>query len=192
MNGRHDGSRRVVDAQPGAAEGAPELLFTDNDTNRHRGNDKTAGANRDAVRTRERPVAPRLTAAETEAHRAFIATLGTLSIFTAIALLYSGGSSIQADRLPDTLNFLGQGFGIGQFRITWGIVVVILLVATGLVVRTQHRLLTRQLDYQPDAVAGLEDVILRLKLPRHRVRAAGLDRSCDVGRRAPALARWRR
>jgi DNA polymerase-3 subunit epsilon len=34
------------------------------------------GANRDAVRTRERPVAPRLTAAETEAHRAFIATLG--------------------------------------------------------------------------------------------------------------------
>lgn len=59
----------------------------------------------------------------------FIVTLGTLSIFTAIALLYSGGSSIQADRLPDTLNFLGQGFGIGQFRITWGIVVVILLYA---------------------------------------------------------------
>ena len=59
----------------------------------------------------------------------FIVTLGTLSIFTAIALLYSGGSSIQADRLPDTLNVLGQGFGIGQFRITWGIVVVILLYA---------------------------------------------------------------
>ncbi|KRE42557.1 ABC transporter permease [Knoellia sp. Soil729] len=59
----------------------------------------------------------------------FIVTLGTLSIFTAIALLYSGGSSIQAARLPDTLNFLGKGFGIGQFRITWGIVVVILLYA---------------------------------------------------------------
>ena len=59
----------------------------------------------------------------------FIVTLGTLSIFTAIALLYSGGSSIQADRLPDTLNFLGEGFGIGQFRLTWGIVVVILLYA---------------------------------------------------------------
>ncbi len=57
----------------------------------------------------------------------FIVTLGTLSIFTAIALLYSGGSSIQADRMPDLLNFLGEGFGIGQFRLTWGIVVVILL-----------------------------------------------------------------
>ena len=30
----------------------------------------------------------------------FIVTLGTLSIFTAIALLYSGGESIQADHLP--------------------------------------------------------------------------------------------
>ena len=59
----------------------------------------------------------------------FIVTLGTLSIFTAIALLYSGGSSIQADRLPDLLNFLGEGFGIGQFRLTWGIVVVILMYA---------------------------------------------------------------
>lgn len=59
----------------------------------------------------------------------FIVTLGTLSIFTAIALLYSGGSSIQADRLPDLLNFLGEGFGIGAFRLTWGIVVVVLIYA---------------------------------------------------------------
>lgn len=57
----------------------------------------------------------------------FIVTLGTLSIFTAIALLYSGGSSITADKLPDLLNLLGEGFGIGGFRVTWGIVVVILL-----------------------------------------------------------------
>ena len=34
----------------------------------------------------------------------FIVTLGTLSIFTAIALLYSGGSSIQNNRLPDIIN----------------------------------------------------------------------------------------
>jgi DNA polymerase-3 subunit epsilon len=34
------------------------------------------GANRDAIKTRERPLAPRLTAAEIEAHRAFVATLG--------------------------------------------------------------------------------------------------------------------
>lgn len=59
----------------------------------------------------------------------FIVTLGTLSIFTAIALLYSGGSSIQASHLPDLLNVLGQGFGIGGFRITWGIVVVIIMYA---------------------------------------------------------------
>jgi fructose transport system permease protein len=54
----------------------------------------------------------------------FIVTLGTLSIFTAIALLYSGGSSIQADRLPDLLNFLGEGFSIGGLQLTWGIVMV--------------------------------------------------------------------
>ena len=57
----------------------------------------------------------------------FIVTLGTLSIFGAIALLYSGGSSIQASHLPDLINFLGDGFGIGSFRLTWGIVVVALL-----------------------------------------------------------------
>jgi len=57
----------------------------------------------------------------------FIVTLGTLSIFTAIALLYSGGSSIQASHLPPILNSLGRGFGIGGFRLTWGIVVVALM-----------------------------------------------------------------
>ncbi|EAQ00741.1 putative permease abc transporter protein [Janibacter sp. HTCC2649] len=57
----------------------------------------------------------------------FIVTLGTLSIFGAIALLYSGGSSIQASHLPDLINFLGDGFGIGSFRLTWGIVVVALI-----------------------------------------------------------------
>ncbi len=60
----------------------------------------------------------------------FIVTLGTLSIFTAIALLYSGGSSIQQDRLPGILNFLGEGFGPrGGFRLTWGVVLVVLLYA---------------------------------------------------------------
>ena len=59
----------------------------------------------------------------------FIVTLGTLSIFTAIALLYSGGESIQADHLPPLLNFLGEGFAIGGFSLTWGIVVVILIYA---------------------------------------------------------------
>jgi len=57
----------------------------------------------------------------------FIVTLGTLSIFTAIALLYSGGSSIQSDHLPRILNFLGEGFAIGDFRLTWGIIVVVIV-----------------------------------------------------------------
>jgi len=57
----------------------------------------------------------------------FIVTLGTLSIYTAIALLYSGGESIQSAHLPDILNFLGEGFGIGDFRLTWGIVLVVLI-----------------------------------------------------------------
>lgn len=59
----------------------------------------------------------------------FIVTLGTLSIFTAIALLYSGGASIQASHLPRLLNVLGEGFGIGEFRLTWGIVVVVIIYA---------------------------------------------------------------
>lgn len=59
----------------------------------------------------------------------FIVTLGTLSIFTAIALLYSGGSSIQASHLPAFLNWLGKGFSIGGLRLTYGVLLVILLYA---------------------------------------------------------------
>ncbi len=55
----------------------------------------------------------------------FIVTLGTLSVFTAIALLYSGGSSIQAQHLPDVLNVLGKGFAIGGMRLSWGVVLVV-------------------------------------------------------------------
>src|SRR3954470_9484836 len=57
----------------------------------------------------------------------FIVTLGTLSIFTALALLYSGGESIQADHLPRLLNFLGEGFSIGSFQLTYGIVLVAII-----------------------------------------------------------------
>ncbi len=58
----------------------------------------------------------------------FIVTLGTLSIFTAIALLYSGGSAITSDALPGIVNFLGEGIGPrGGFRITWGVIAVALM-----------------------------------------------------------------
>jgi len=55
----------------------------------------------------------------------FIVTLGTLSIFTAMALLYSGGQSIQNNRLPEVINWTGESFSIGGFRVTTGVVIVI-------------------------------------------------------------------
>ena len=58
----------------------------------------------------------------------FIVTLGTLSIFTAIALLYCG-SSIQNNRLPDIINFTGETFSVGPFRVTVGVIMVLLLYA---------------------------------------------------------------
>jgi len=57
----------------------------------------------------------------------FIVTLGTLSIFTAIALLYSGGSSIQDNRLPDIINWTAKGFSVGSFRVTTGVVIVLVM-----------------------------------------------------------------
>ncbi|GAA4410655.1 ABC transporter permease [Fodinibacter luteus] len=57
----------------------------------------------------------------------FIVTLGTLSIFTAIALLYSGGSSIQNNRLPDIINVTGESFSVGPFRVTVGVLMVLAL-----------------------------------------------------------------
>jgi fructose transport system permease protein len=57
----------------------------------------------------------------------FIVTLGTLSVFTAVALLYSGGRSIIADEMPPLLNLMGESFGPRGFRLTIGVVVVVVL-----------------------------------------------------------------
>jgi fructose transport system permease protein len=54
----------------------------------------------------------------------FIVTLGTLSIFLAAGLLYSGGSNIQSDAMPDSLNWAGTVIQFGRFRITTGVVIV--------------------------------------------------------------------
>ena len=59
----------------------------------------------------------------------FIVTLGTLSIFTAIALLYSGGQEIGRRQLPPILNWAGTRIQLGPFRITTGVIVVALLAA---------------------------------------------------------------
>lgn len=57
----------------------------------------------------------------------FIVTLGTLSIFLAAGLLYSGGSNIQSTELPDSVNWAGTVIQFGSFRITTGVVVVALM-----------------------------------------------------------------
>lgn len=59
----------------------------------------------------------------------FIVTLGTLSIFTAIGLLYSGGASVGQRNLPPLLNVMGTRFIIGPFNITLGVIVVLIMAA---------------------------------------------------------------
>jgi fructose transport system permease protein len=54
----------------------------------------------------------------------FIVTLGTLSIFTALGLLYSNAQSIQGSSMPDLLNWTGKTFRVGEFSITTGVVLV--------------------------------------------------------------------
>ncbi|GAA1851639.1 ABC transporter permease [Microlunatus capsulatus] len=57
----------------------------------------------------------------------FIVTLGTLSIFTAIALLYSGGQQVGRRDMPAALNWAGTPIIVGPFRITAGVIIVVLL-----------------------------------------------------------------
>jgi fructose transport system permease protein len=55
----------------------------------------------------------------------FIATLGTLNIFVALALLYSGGQSIQGRDIPDLLLWTGQALDLGPVRITTGVLLML-------------------------------------------------------------------
>ena len=55
----------------------------------------------------------------------FIVTLGTLSIFTAIALLYTKGRLIQAADIPALLNWTGKRIPIGPFNVTTGVVLIL-------------------------------------------------------------------
>lgn len=57
----------------------------------------------------------------------FIVTLGTLSIFTALALLYSNGQSVAATDMPPLLNWMGDLITLGGFRITIGVVAVLVM-----------------------------------------------------------------
>ena len=57
----------------------------------------------------------------------FIVTLGTLSIFTAIALLYSGGQQVGRRQMPPLLLWAGTPIFIGPFRITMGVIIVAIM-----------------------------------------------------------------
>jgi fructose transport system permease protein len=59
----------------------------------------------------------------------FIVTLGTLSIYTAIALLYSGGQSVGRAQLPAILNVMSTRFKLGPFNLTLGVVFVAVMAA---------------------------------------------------------------
>lgn len=57
----------------------------------------------------------------------FITTLGTLSVFTALALLMSHGTSIQGDHLGSFLTWTSTSFPIGPFQLTTGVVLMIVM-----------------------------------------------------------------
>ena len=54
-------------------------------------------------------------------------TLGTLGIFTAVALLYSGGQQVGRREMPAILLWAGTPIVIGPFRITMGVIIVLIM-----------------------------------------------------------------
>lgn len=59
----------------------------------------------------------------------FIVTLGTLNVFFALNLWYSGSATIRGSDMPSLLLFTGQTFTVGGTRITYGSIMLVLLVA---------------------------------------------------------------
>ncbi|WP_375001225.1 ABC transporter permease [Aeromicrobium sp. CTD01-1L150] len=57
----------------------------------------------------------------------FIVTLGTLSIFMAMSLLYSGGQTVRGTDLPDLLTWTGTTFDAAGVRISVGVVLMLLV-----------------------------------------------------------------
>jgi fructose transport system permease protein len=55
----------------------------------------------------------------------FIVTLGTLSVFTALGILYTKGQSIRASDMPDIMSWTGNVIRIGDFVITYGVVMAV-------------------------------------------------------------------
>jgi fructose transport system permease protein len=59
----------------------------------------------------------------------FIVTLGTLSIFTALTLIYAQGQTISLGDGGGFLNFTGKTLSIGRFHLTVGVLLMLLLYA---------------------------------------------------------------
>jgi fructose transport system permease protein len=57
----------------------------------------------------------------------FIVTLGTLNVFTAMTLLYTGGKEQRGPDMPSSMLFLGNAIKFGDFAITYGVVVMLIL-----------------------------------------------------------------
>jgi fructose transport system permease protein len=57
----------------------------------------------------------------------FITTLGTLSIFSSIGLLYSKGQTTQASAMPHILNWTGDPVKIGPFNLINGVLLVLVV-----------------------------------------------------------------
>jgi fructose transport system permease protein len=57
----------------------------------------------------------------------FIVTLGTLSIFTALTLLYTGGATVRGAELPDLLTVTGAALPLGDIRLTLGVIIMLAL-----------------------------------------------------------------
>jgi ribose/xylose/arabinose/galactoside ABC-type transport system permease subunit len=57
----------------------------------------------------------------------FIVTLGTLSVFTALGILYTKGQSIRGSDMPDIMSWTGNVIRIGDFVITYGVVMAVAL-----------------------------------------------------------------
>lgn len=57
----------------------------------------------------------------------FIVTLGTLNIFVALTLLYSGGATIRGGEMPDLLTFMGETFNVAGVNITIGVLMMLIL-----------------------------------------------------------------
>lgn len=64
----------------------------------------------------------------------FIVTLGSLNVFLALTLLYSGGATVRGRDMPSQLTLTGETFALGGVNITLGVVMMIVLyVAVALI-----------------------------------------------------------